>query len=439
MRFLHLADIHLDTLFRGRSGTIRDRLRTASHEALRRAVGLAVERKVDAVLVAGDLFDGERLSFRTERFLVEQVGRLADADIPFLYATGNHDPGRASVGGGRIAWPPNVEIFAHRRPRTVGVRRDGSIVGTVTAAGHETDRESADLSRAFPASDAARREAAGEGEAGGSRALDRIPAVAMLHTQVTGAGGAEAHDRYAPSELPHLRESGYDYWALGHIHRRGELARLPSIRYPGNLQGRHFGETGPLGGLLVELPASGVAADVQFVELAPVRFERLTVDGIVELGRFDDLVRHIGNAWSRERDRDPGLPDTRWMIRVELEGASPLAGEFTDEESRRALADELAAELDALDVELRTDRVRSSVDPAEYRERTDPAGAALRLLEGIDDRGAAGRLLERLEMAPGELAGVGDEPPAEYVARILGQGTGEQILIDRFRREGADS
>jgi len=93
MRFLHIADVHLDTSFAGRSEEVRARLREASRQAFRNAVDLAIREDVHALLIAGDLFDGDRLSFQTERFLLEQVGRLNDQGISVVYATGNHDPG----------------------------------------------------------------------------------------------------------------------------------------------------------------------------------------------------------------------------------------------------------------------------------------------------------------------------------------------------------
>ena len=96
MRFLHVADVHLDTSFSGRSEAVRRRLRDASREAFRNAVDLAIREDVHAFLIAGDLFDGERLSFQTERFLLEQTERLGDHGITVVYATGNHDPGGVS-------------------------------------------------------------------------------------------------------------------------------------------------------------------------------------------------------------------------------------------------------------------------------------------------------------------------------------------------------
>ena len=94
MRFIHAADVHLDSPCSSRSETVRQKLRDASRLAFRRLVDLALAERVDVVLIAGDLFDDERLSFQTERFLLEQLHRLDSEEIPVVYATGNHDPGR---------------------------------------------------------------------------------------------------------------------------------------------------------------------------------------------------------------------------------------------------------------------------------------------------------------------------------------------------------
>src|SRR5262245_32521126 len=130
MRFLHIADVHLDTPFAGRSDDVRKRLREASREALRRAVSCALTERVHAVLLAGDLFDGERMSFATERFLVDELGRLAEAGIPLVYATGNHDPGRDAQRTRPLAWPGNVELVGDAAPRRIVIRdRDAHEVG----------------------------------------------------------------------------------------------------------------------------------------------------------------------------------------------------------------------------------------------------------------------------------------------------------------------
>src|SRR5262245_3261325 len=235
MRFLHLADVHLDTPFAGRSPAVRSRLRVASREALSGAVDCALNEQVDVVLIAGALFDGERLSFDSELYLLDQLRRLEEAGIPVVYASGNHDPG--SRGGRSLSWPENVALVGDARPRRIAILRHGETVGFVTAAGHAGPRETADLSRTFP-------KPAGE-----------LPEVAVLHTQVGGAREGEEHHPYAPSQLTALQSSGFHYWALGHIHLRQCLSDVPAVHYPGNLQGRTARERGPKGGLLVDLSA----------------------------------------------------------------------------------------------------------------------------------------------------------------------------------------
>lgn len=399
MRFLHLADLHLDTSFAGRSEALRTRLREAAREALRAAVDRALAEDVDAVLLAGDLFDGERLSYRTERFLVEALERLTAADIAVIYATGNHDPGSAGGSVGRIAWPDGVTLLTDPEPRRVPVTRDGRTVGWVTGAGHASAREERDLSRSFP------------------RPEGRLPEVALLHTQVLGAGGAEAHDRYAPSELPYLLGSGYDYWALGHIHRPQCLSSEPAVHYPGSVQGCHPGETGARGGLLVDLGADG-PAEVEFVELAPVRWETLEVDELDELTRLPSVSERIRAAWQRSREVEPAPPGTEWIVRVRLVGASPLYRELATAENLEELARELQATLGLLGMEVRAHDVHAPVDPAAHQDRTDVVGEALRLMARIqsgEEPGVAGAL----GISPEELAGAGTRDPEAYLRQIL--------------------
>lgn len=426
MRFLHLADVHLDTLFAGRGEEVRRRLRDASREALRRGFDRARRERVDAVLVAGDLFDGTRLSLATEGFLGTEVAALAEAGIPLVYVTGNHDPGTLFGPGpgahGRLPWLERVHLLDGPEPRTVEVRREGRLVGTVTGAGHATNREERDLSRGL-------RPPGGSG----------VPAVALLHTQVGGAGGEEAHDRYAPSDLSHLRMAGFDYWALGHIHLRQVLESFPGIHYPGNVQGRSPRERGPKGGLLVEIASAGAPPDVTFVELASVRWETIVVDDLSDSAHGELLVRRVLERWRRARTSDPGLPGTEWMVRVELQGPCPLHGILRDPSERAALAEDLAPRLGALEVEVRTGALRAALDLAPALERQDAAGAALRMVRNLASSGGPSPS-ELLAVGTGDLAGIPDVAPGDAAAldaylRSLLEG-GELDLLERFQDGG---
>ncbi len=417
MRFLHLADIHLDAPFAGRSRALRERLREASREALRRAVDLALDETLDAVLIAGDLFDGERLSFETERLLTSQFERLNEGGITVVYGAGNHDPGAAGLRAHEIAWPENVVAVLDAEPRrTVITGPDGDAVGVVTAAGHPTASETRDLSRAFPAP---------EGD---------VAEVALLHTQVRSSRDAEAHEPYAPSELERLRAAGYDYWALGHVHLRQALSEEPPIHYPGSLLGRTLRETGARGGLVVDL-SDRKRPSVEFRELAPLRRETLTVDGLENATDLDTLVDRVEQAWHGVRDEAGAPPDTEWLLRVDLTGPTPLWRQLEVHEEVTTATREIRGRLGVLEVRLEAAGVHPVLSPEEYRRRTDVLGEALRLLERVR------RDEDRLRgVAPAELAGfAGGEGEAldTYVRERLRDAEAE--LLARMVRHDEES
>ncbi|HSM05215.1 MAG TPA: DNA repair exonuclease [Longimicrobiales bacterium] len=399
MRILHLADVHLDTSFSGRSPRVRDRLRRAVREAFREAVQLGLERRVHVVLIAGDLFDGVRLSFESERFLVAELERLTRAGIPVVYATGNHDPGSSRRRD--VPWPEGVTVVADPVPRRIAVRDgEGAVVGWVTAAGHASSRETRDLAATFPEPDGA------------------LPEVALLHTQVVGSRDAGAHDPYAPTTRDTLLGRGYDYWALGHVHLRQVLSDLPGVHYPGNLQGRTLRETGPKGALVAEV-ARGFASQVEFVPLAPVRWEDVDVTDVSGARTAEGLIRVVLERWRAAREVDPD-PGREWMVRIRLSGPSPVWRELADEEDRNHLARELEDTLGVLEVTLDTLGVHAPVDAAEHRGRSDVLGVALHLLEALrEGRSELPELAEELAGAPApeELAG--------YVSRVLEGAEGE--------------
>lgn len=416
----------MDTAFAGRSREVRDRLRRASREAFARAVEVALDERVDALLIAGDLFDGAQLSFETERFLLEQLARLDQGGVQVVYATGNHDPGDAARTGG-LAWPQSTTVVAGAEPQTVVVPgRDGSTAGWVTAAGHATTRETADLSLAMR-----------------PRPGTSLPQAALLHTQASSSGGAKAgsggtepdagvHGPYAPSDVENLRRAGFHYWALGHVHRRQAVSDDPPIHYAGNIQGRNPAETGPKGGLLVELGDPPGPPAVEFREFAPVRWERLVVSGLEDARTLEHLVQATAEAWNRQRTADPGGPGTEWMAVVALVGPTALWRELRRAGEAEVLEDELAARLGVLGVELRAATVRPRVRPEEHEERRDVLGTVLRLAKEVSEGGSD------LGLAPGDFAGFDPErdPSVEAYARRLMEGAAEEIVSRMIVEKG---
>ncbi len=392
MRVVHAADIHLDTPFRRHDAALRQRLQQAGREAFSALVDLTLEERADALLIAGDLFDNEWLTIATERVLTSELSRLTDAGVTVVYATGNHDPGRTNYRAAHIDWPSaNFHLHSSRTPRRIPINRGNDRVGWVVAAGHQTTHEATNLASTFPP------------------APGPQPAVALLHADVGGAQGApddEAGNTYAPAALSDLDPS-YDYWALGHIHKRQRLREDSPAWYPGNLQGRDFGETGAKGALIVDLDPPA-PPQVRFRPLAPVRWERLTVPALGEASAIGDIQAAVRSRFDGLRQEDGFvLPEQDWILRVELSGPCPLATVLRNDEERDGLAEYLGESLGALDVEVRDAGLSPPIDLSRHVGQRHVLGEALEL---IAQAGRNDKLLSRL--APSELA-LGEEKAEE--------------------------
>jgi len=401
MRFIHIADVHLDTPFSSRSPEVRAQLREATRDAFKGAVRLAIQERVHAFLIAGDLFDGDRVSFETEAFVIGELERLQQAGVQVVYATGNHDPGAPGNRAMDMSWPEGMVLATDPTPRRVEILdQGGAPVGFVTAAGHASDRESEDLSARFP------------------RPPGALPEVALLHTQVVGSLDEAAHEPYAPSTLEGLRAAGYDYWALGHVHLCQELAADPPIRYSGNVQGRTPREDGPRGCLLVDLSQPG-RPGVTFCDLAPVRWVRLTLDGIERCRNLGDLVDAVSEAWSTDEQARETEPKNT-ILHLTLTGPCPLWSLLAQREELAGLGQTIAARLELLWVEAFAPRVHPVLELGEHTARPDVLGEVLRLVAAVQDGSEPPPTLADHDLALSHVLGVSD--PKTYLVGLLAGG-----------------
>jgi DNA repair exonuclease SbcCD nuclease subunit len=223
---------------------------------MKNLVELCLEQAADLLLLAGDLFDDDWRDYSSGLFFASELLRLREVGTKVVWIRGNHDA--LSKVTRQLKLPSGVHELSPRRPETLVFEELGAAVhgqGFAKAAMTE------DLTRSYPAPVAG------------------LFNVGLLHTSVDGR---EGHARYAPCRLETLVNHGYDYWALGHVHRREVLSREPWVVFPGNLQGRHIRETGAKGATLVSVEA-GRVAQVEPVALDVVRWELCQVDA----GRSD--------------------------------------------------------------------------------------------------------------------------------------------------------
>lgn len=297
-RFVHTADIHLDSPLRSlslRNASLAELIGDSTRQALVAIVDLCIAEQVDALIIAGDLYDGDQTSMKTARFLASQMQRLAEAGIAVYTIRGNHDA--LSRITQELILPPSVKVYSERA-EAVEVEKGG-----LGIAIHG-------LSFARPQ--------APEGLLPKYRAPlpDRIN-IGIMHTSLAGAA---RHDVYAPCSLADLQASGFDYWALGHIHQRSQHTGRSAVVMPGMPQGRDINEAGPKSVSLVTVHDDRrITIEERFTSLA--EFARVAVDLSATTTWFD-AVEAIEQTVAEARG---SATSDHLVVRLSLSGTTPLS------------------------------------------------------------------------------------------------------------------
>lgn len=406
MKFVHAADIHLDSPLRGleryEGAPVQD-LRGATRKAFEKLVDLCVEEKTDFLLIAGDLYDGDWHDYNTGLFFSRQMSRLREAQIAVFLIRGNHDA--ESKITRQLHLPDNVHSFAAREAQTMRLEDLGVALHGRSFA---TQVMTENLSLSYPAP------------------LDGLLNIGILHTSADGRPG---HENYAPCSQNDLAAKGYGYWALGHIHRREVLsAGEPWIVFPGNLQGRHIRETGEKGCTVVSISDHHETV-IEHRVLDVVRWYQCDVD-VSGLNATDDLLARVQPALGRAV-RNAG--DRLLAVRLTLHGSC---------EAHRALVtrpDGFIADVRALGNDLgqvwieRVDfNTRAPINLDAIAQQSDPLGQLVRFTRTLKTDPA------RLQELAANFQDLRRKLPAELGERILSDeaavagemlGDVEQLLV----------
>lgn len=263
MRLLVSADIHLGSPIRSaalRNPELGGRLKQASRDAFVRIVDLAISENVDALVVAGDLFDNDQPDLRSRAFLMSQLVRAADANISTVLIRGNHDAFLDHRAHGDLG--PNIHLLHKDMP-------------SVEIAGvwfHGLSFDAAHVSKSF---------------------LPDYPApvpgqknVGLMHTSLDGSPG---HDPYAPCSEQDLMGHGYDLWCLGHIHAPFERSAGPVLAVmPGIPQPRHFGERA--GGTVAIVELGDRTTKFEKHQVGQLRFVECSLD-LCDYSNTSEILR----------------------------------------------------------------------------------------------------------------------------------------------------
>jgi DNA repair exonuclease SbcCD nuclease subunit len=365
MKFLHAADIHLDSPLTG-LGRRADLPAAILHDATRRAfvamIDLAIAEDVAFVVIAGDLYDGDWKDFSTGLFFAEQMRRLAR---PCFLLRGNHDA--QSEITRTLQLPPNVREFSARKCETF---RLDSLEVALHGQSFPARAVPENLAASYPAP------------------VPGMLNIGVLHTSAEDPG---EHAVYAPCGVDELTLKGYDYWALGHIHIRQELARSPWVVFPGNLQGRHAKETGAKGCTMVTVEGRQIVA-VEHRVVDVLRWVALEVD--VTGADVATLTGRIAASVQVAVDAADGR---KLLARLTLSGATSLHATLLGDTEN--LAAECRNAAITAGAELWVERVRVRTRPEVFDLTGVLAPLQEAFLAGLDDP----ELLQKLLTELGEL------------------------------------
>ncbi|MFD9624802.1 metallophosphoesterase family protein [Peribacillus muralis] len=304
VKFIHAADLHLDSPYSGLKdlpSTILKELRESPFKAFQKVINEAIFHQVDFIVLSGDLFDGENRSLRTQvRFRTEMI-KLQQQQIPVYIIHGNHD--HLSGTWITVELPDNVNVFSGQTEVKLFEKADGTSVhlyGFSYPRRHVKER----MIETYKKSEGADYH------------------IGLLHGNLEGN---VEHSPYAPFSLKELADRDFDYWALGHIHKHQVISEDPLVIYSGNIQGRNRKETGEKGCLLIEL--DGDIRRHSFICTAEVIWDSETIEVSTD-GGFDDIFKRC-----KELIEQKSSDGRNHLLEIMLDagGYPGKVGEYLDE------------------------------------------------------------------------------------------------------------
>jgi exonuclease SbcD len=365
MKFIHAADLHIDSPLRGLEayhGAPVDRVRHATRDALARLVQLCLDEQVAFLIVAGDLFDHDWKDFNTALYVVKQFQILDRAGIPVFAIRGNHDSREEMTL--KVPWPANFRLFDHKTAETEVLERFGVAIHGMSFAQR---RVSENLVPKYPPP------------------IPGLFNIGILHTNAEGAKGGADHATYAPCSIKDLVDKGYNYWALGHVHQHQILHELPChVVYPGNTQGRHIRESGSKGCVVVAVEG-GEIESLKFVSTDVMRWKHLKIE-LESEQRLEDLYGLVQQQVTDELN----VADGRLLgVRLEISGACEAHRELTGDVARQEAETALRAHVGEISDDVWLEKIKwytkCPIDRVSLREGQDLTGELLRQIDTLSD------------------------------------------------------
>ena len=273
-KIIHAGDIHLDapfSLFDVQKAQVR---KAELRETFADLIALAKTEKADIMILSGDLFDSGFVTKETVSLIVSHFSSVPECR--FVITPGNHDFISPKSPYKQALFPPNVYIFDQEQITGIAFPELGvNVYGYAFTSEEYT-----------------------------ANPLETVPNLDKTKINILAAhADLGGKSRYAPIALNDLAASGFDYAALGHIHKGGEvkMAGKTYYAYSGCPEGRSFDECGIKGAIVAEItkPAGRLSASFEFRRLSKRRYERAVID-ITGIASQEALLQRLRDEVSSE-------------------------------------------------------------------------------------------------------------------------------------------
>lgn len=364
IKIVHIADVHLENADHGQMPSFKTRLEDNRYDAFTKAVDLAIHRKADLFIIAGDLFDGSKLTLKAVMFLNDQLKALIEYGIRPILSLGNHDP-LTFYDQWDIQLPDDCIVFGPEPERLILTSQDGEKF-TLNGCSHDEVGIIDNRGARYPL------------------AAPKMVNIGVLHGTVSQWSDSE--EPYMPCSVSELAEKQYHLWCLGHIHKRKEIREINGF-YPGSLVGNKNGETGPKGAYYYEILKGHLS--YEFVPLSQIMFEdmELAMDATTDRHSIDELLMHLTKRMEAVRKKaeiDTGIEGLKLVLALKVIGRSNLFYRLNDSSALKYMEEYLEDREWIEKVFLDTSELLPDVDMSLVAQSGSFPGFCMELLKNPD-------------------------------------------------------
>jgi DNA repair exonuclease SbcCD nuclease subunit len=374
IKIVHIADIHLENLDHGQLPNFKSRLEENRYESLNRAIDLAVSKRADLFIIAGDLFDGQKITLKAVMFINDCLKYLIDQGVRPVIVMGNHDP-MTFYDQWDIQLPDECIVFGPEPERILLTSADGEKF-TLNGCSHEEVGIIDNRGARFPV------------------ASPKMVNIGVLHGSVSS--WVDDEEPYMPCSVEELANKQYHLWCLGHIHKRKEIREINGF-YPGGLIGNKLDEVGPKGAYYHEINRGHLS--YEFVPISEMMFERVDVNMDMETDRhsIDELMMHLDKRLDLVRKKseiDTGVESLKLVVDLRISGRSNLFYRLNDSSAIKYIEEHLEDKSWIEKVFIDTKELLPDVDMGMVAQSGSFPGFCMELLKDPD---FAKNVLERID------------------------------------------